>query len=238
MLPILVFRFSPGDDPGHFGEWLTAQGRPWRLVSLHDGAEVPVDASGLAGIGMMGGPMSVNDALPWNAPMQSLIRDAVARKVPVIGHCLGGQLMAKALGGSVVRAATPEIGWVDVEVTDAPGAQAWFGAARKFTTFEWHYEVYTLPPGATRVLTNRFNTEQAYVVDDRHIGFQCHVEMTAELARSWVHLSGDELPDRSTASTQARRDLLDGIEERAAALNRVADAVYTRWARNLVDTGA
>lgn len=234
MPPILVFRFSPGDDPGHFGAWLAAQGHRWELVSLHDGASVPVDARGIAGIGMMGGPMSANDPLPWNAPMQALIRDAVARKVPVIGHCLGGQLMAKALGGSVGPASMPEIGWIDVEVADDPQAREWFGATRRFTTFEWHYEAYTLPPGAVRVLGNRFNREQAYVVDGTHIGFQCHVEMTAELARSWVRLSGDELPDHSTASTQAREDLLESIETRAASLNRVAETVYTRWAKNLV----
>ena len=233
MAPILVFRFSPGDDPGHFGAWLDAQGLAWHLVSLHDGEPVPVDATGVAGIGMMGGPMSVNDPLPWIAPLESLIRDAIAREVPVIGHCLGGQLMAKALGAKVGRAQTAEIGWIDVEVPQTEEAREWFGSTRTFTTFEWHYETFALPPGATRVLTNRFNTEQAYVVDGRHIGFQCHIEMTAELARSWVRMSGDELPAESTVSMHNRRELLEGIEARAAALNRVADTVYARWARNL-----
>jgi GMP synthase-like glutamine amidotransferase len=233
MLPVAVFRFSPGDEPGRFAQWLDARGRPWRLFALHDGEPVPDDPRAFAGIGMMGGPMSVNDMLPWNAPMQALLRRAVAERVPVIGHCLGGQLLAKALGAEVGRARTAEIGWVDVDVVDQATADEWFGGRRRFTTFEWHYEAFALPAGARRVLTNAFNDNQAYVIDGRHIGFQGHVEMTAEIARSWIALSSDELPAASTPSTQTAADILDRLEVRVAALNEVADAVYARWAAGL-----
>ena len=101
MKPVAIFRFSPGDEPGRFAQWLDANARPWKLIALHAGEPVPADATEFAGIGMMGGPMSVNDSLPWVAPMESLLRDAVNRGVPVIGHCLGGQMLAKALGASV-----------------------------------------------------------------------------------------------------------------------------------------
>ena len=164
MRPVAIFRFSPGDEPGRFAHWLDAHARPWRLVSLHDGEPVPEDARAFAGIGMMGGPMSVNDMLPWIGPMERLIREAVDARVPVIGHCLGGQLLAKSLGATVGRARTTEIGWIDVDVVDSPAAREWFGGRGRFTMFEWHYEAFTLPPGAVRVLTNAFNENQAYVV--------------------------------------------------------------------------
>ena len=109
MKPVAIFRFSPGDEPGRFAQWLDAQQRPWKLIALHADDAVPVRAADFAGIGMMGGPMSVNDPLPWIGPMQTLIRDAVGRGVPVIGHCLGGQLLAKSLGATVDRARTTEI---------------------------------------------------------------------------------------------------------------------------------
>jgi len=233
MKPVAIFRFSPGDEPGRFAEWLDANAHPWKLIALHEGAPVPDDASALAGIGMMGGPMSVNDSLPWVAPMEALLRDAVDRGVPVIGHCLGGQLLAKSLGATVGVAKTTEIGWIDVEATDAAVADEWFGGHARFTTFEWHYEAFTMPPGATRVLTNAFNDNQGYVIDGRHVGFQGHVEMTAEIARSWTTLSADELPERPTASTQTKSEILRNLEIRVRALNAVADAVYSRWARNL-----
>ena len=234
MLPVAIFRFSPGDEPGRFADWLDANGRPWRLIALHADEPVPTDATQFSGIGMMGGPMSVNDALPWIAPMEALLRQAVDRGVPVVGHCLGGQLLAKALGAQVGRSRNTEIGWIDVEATDASIAREWFGGHERFTTFEWHYESFALPPRAMRVLTNRFNENQAYVVDDRHIGFQGHIEMTAEIARSWVALSSDELPAQPTASTQPAAQILRDLETRVASLNMIADAVYTRWAKHLL----
>lgn len=233
MRPVAIFRFSPGDEPGRFAHWLDANSMPWRLVALHEGEAVPQEARALAGIGMMGGPMSVNDALPWVAPMEALLRDAVDAGVPVIGHCLGGQLLAKALGANVARARTTEIGWIDVEATDAEAAREWFGGRASFTTFEWHYEAFDLPPGGRRVLTNAFNENQAYVIDERHIGFQGHVEMTAAIARSWIANSPEELPVVSTASMQSAADILANLDARVAALNAVADAIYARWARGL-----
>ncbi|HVF64929.1 MAG TPA: type 1 glutamine amidotransferase [Casimicrobiaceae bacterium] len=233
MKPIAVFRFSPGDEPGRLGEWLDANGRPWKLVSLHDGEPVPERATSFAGIGMMGGPMSVNDALPWVAPMEALVRDAVDNDVPVIGHCLGGQLMAKALGAKVSKASNTEIGWIDVDVERTPEAREWFGGRDGFKTFEWHYEDFTLPPRATRVLTNRFNENQAYVVDGRHIGFQGHPEMTTAIARDWIRLSGGDLPAESTDATQNARDILANLERNVSRLNAVADDVYRRWSVNL-----
>ena len=235
MKPVAIFRFSPGDEPGRFAQWLDANARPWKLIALHADEPVPEDPTEFAGIGMMGGPMSVNDALPWVAPMESLLRGAVERRVPVIGHCLGGQLLAKALGGRVARATTTEIGWMEVDVSDPAAAIEWFGGHARFTTFEWHYEAFTLPPGARRVLTNAFNENQGYVIDGRHAGFQGHIEMTAEIARSWIALSSDELPLHATASTQPAAEILDNLEARVAALNAVADAVYARWAENLAD---
>lgn len=75
----------------------------------------------------MGGPMSVNDDLPWIDPELTLIRQAVANDIPVLGHCLGGQLISKALGGVVGKNPVKEIGWGEVSVADNPVAREWFG---------------------------------------------------------------------------------------------------------------
>jgi GMP synthase-like glutamine amidotransferase len=231
MRPVLIFRFSAGDEPGRFAEWLDAAGRPWQLVALEQGASVPADLERFAGIGMMGGPMSVNDALPWVAPVEALLRKAVDAGVPVIGHCLGGQLLAKALGARVARVHAPEIGWIPVEV--CAGADDWFGGRTSFTAFEWHYEGFELPPGAQRVLTNASHANQAFVVADRHIGFQGHIEMTCDIVRHWVAGAASELPARATATTQTATEILRDLEQRVAALNAVADGVYARWSQRL-----
>src|SRR6478752_5314018 len=127
MQPIAVFRFSSTEGPAHFAEWLDARGRPWTLVAIDRGDPLPEDPRAFAGIGMMGGPMSVNDQLPWIAPLNAFVRRAVDAGVPVIGHCLGGQLLAQSLGARVTRTPTPEIGWIDVESTDAAARDDWFG---------------------------------------------------------------------------------------------------------------
>jgi GMP synthase-like glutamine amidotransferase len=151
--------------------------------------------------------------------------------VPVIGHCLGGQLLAKSLGAKVVRTATPEIGWGEVDVIDA-AANPWFGRRDRFRTFQWHYDTFGLPQGAARVLTNAFNPEQAFTLG-RHVGFQCHIEMTRPMVESWCASGGDELPPQSTGAIQSKTDILEDVDARLAALSCVADDVYAHWTRGL-----
>jgi GMP synthase-like glutamine amidotransferase len=231
MRPVAIIRFSPTEGPGHFGEWLERHGIQRRVIALDQGDAVPADPRAFAGIGMMGGPMSANDPLAWNAPLLALLRQAVADDIPVIGHCLGGQLFAKALGARVSPTAKPEIGWGEVEVSDDATA-AWFGGRDRFTTFQWHYDVFELPPGTTRVLTNVFNPQQAYAFG-KHIGFQCHIEMTREMVETWCRSGAGELPVNSKGATQSRDDIFRDLDPRLAALSQVADDVYARWATGL-----
>jgi len=231
MKPVAIFRFSPTEGPGHFAEWLGAHGIRWHLIALDREESVPDDPRSFSGIGMMGGPMSANDDRSWNEPLIGMLRDAVVADVPVIGHCLGGQVLAKALGAHVRRTATPEIGWGEVKVSD-PAGDTLFGHRERFRTFQWHNEVFGLPRGATRVLTNHFNPEQAYVFG-KHIGFQCHIEMTREMVETWCRSGADELPAQSSGATQSRADIFEDLDERLAELSRVADDVYAQWAQGL-----
>src|SRR5215471_17613303 len=111
MRPVAIFRHYVTEGPGYFATYLERSGLPWELVKLDEGRTVPTTPDAFSGLVFMGGPMSVNDDLPWIPPVLNLIRSAVARGVPVLGHCLGGQLMSKALGGEVTRAPVKEIGW-------------------------------------------------------------------------------------------------------------------------------
>ena len=233
MRPIAIFRFSPTEGPAYFAEWLDREGLRWQLIAVDEGAAIPQDPRAFAGIGLMGGPMSVTDALAWIDPLSRLLRDAIATQVPVIGHCLGGQLLAQALGARVQRTDVPEIGWIDVEITDAAAQRAWFGGAAAFTPFQWHYDVFALPSGATRVLTNGFNPNQGYVIDDRHIGFQCHIEMTHDLVETWCRTGADEITAPGSPPRQSRDDILRDLTQRLAALHAVTDRVYARWTQGL-----
>lgn len=181
-----------------------------------------------AGLVFMGGPMSVNDDLPWIAPTLDLIRQAVAADIPVLGHCLGGQLIAKALGGEVGRNPVKEIGWGRVEVADSPEARQWFGDIREFQAFHWHGETFSLPPGASCILSSAHCANQAYVLG-KHLGMQCHVEMTEDMIRAWCVVGADEIAASDSPAVQTPAAILAHSTDSLPALNRTAEQLYHRW---------
>jgi GMP synthase-like glutamine amidotransferase len=232
--PVLIFRHAAHEGPGYFTEFTARRGIPCRLVRIDAGEPVPTSLAGVAGLVFMGGPMSVNDRLPWIAPVLALIRQAVAQDVPVLGHCLGGQLMTKALGGRVTRNRVKEIGWLPVQRIESPQARAWMnGLAPQFEVFHWHGETFSdLPDGATPILKSRDCRHQAFVLGDKHLAFQCHVEMTPALVRSWARAGSAEIAD-SSATVQSERRMRVNLVTRAHRLNRVADVFYARWVEGL-----
>ena len=235
MKPVAIFRHLEAEGPGYFATYLTRRDVPWRLVRVDEGEAVPRDPAEFSGLVFMGGPMSANDELPWIKEELALIRAAVAREVPVLGHCLGGQFMAKALGGEVTRNAVKEIGWGRVEVLRGEVSARWFGdEVTSFESFHWHGETFSIPPGATRLLGSPHCENQAFALGP-HLALQCHVEMTAELIRAWCAAWGKEVESlaRRVSSVQTPAQMTEFAEERTRALNAVADRVYDRWVAGL-----
>jgi len=233
MKPIAVFRHYVTEGPGYFATYLDRHRLPWTMVKVDEGQPIPPRADAFSGLVFMGGPMSVNDDLPWLPPALALIREAVARDVPVLGHCLGGQLMSKALGGRVSRNPVREIGWGEVRVEDQAAAQEWFGtAAHPFLTFHWHGETFSVPEDATRVLSSPWCENQAFVLGP-HLGLQCHIEMTEELLRTWCGAGAREIAAHCGPSVQSVDAILEELETRLSQLHAVADRVYGKWVQRL-----
>jgi len=232
MRPIAIFRHSPTEGPGYFASYLDERGVPWRLVDAAGGEAIPADPRAFAGLTFMGGPMSVNDDLAWIGPELALIRRAVDAGVPCLGHCLGGQLMSKALGGTVTRNPVKEIGWGMVEAVAGPEAERWLGDLRRFLAFHWHGETFSIPTGAARILGNAYCANQAFVLG-RHLGMQTHVEMTPDMIRAWYADAGDELAPHAGPSVQLAAAATERLDERVRALNAVAARLYDRWVEGL-----
>jgi GMP synthase-like glutamine amidotransferase len=232
MKPIVIFRHTAIEGPGHLGTFLDARGLPWVLVAIDAGEPLPASAHEFSGLVFMGGPMSVNDDLPWIASSLSLIREAVAAGIPVLGHCLGGQLMAKALGGSVMRNPIKEIGWGQVNAVNAPEAQNWLSPIQSFDAFHWHGETFSLPPGATCILTNAHCAHQAFAIGP-HLGMQCHVEMTDAMIRAWCEAGADEIATSDSPAVQTPAAMQALNASLLPRLNTVAETLYTRWISNL-----
>jgi GMP synthase-like glutamine amidotransferase len=231
--PVAIFRASPTEGPGYFATYLERRSIAWQLVPLDGGARVPRDARRYCGLVFMGGPMSVNDALPWIAPALELVRDAVRKDVPLLGHCLGGQLIAKALGGTVRANPVKEIGWGEVRVAENEVAREWLGDLQDFLSFHWHGETFAIPPGATRVMENAHCANQGFALG-RHFAMQCHVEMTEELVRSWLASGAEEIAaSRSSPAVQEPDEIARDLPARLAALHEVATRIYDRWVEGL-----
>lgn len=227
MKPVAIFRHALAEGPGYLAGFLDARQIPWQLIAIDAGDAVPLSAEAFSGLVFMGGPMSVNDDLPWIAPVLALIREAVAKDIPVLGHCLGGQLMSKALGGAVTRNSVKEIGWGEVMVADNDTARGWFGDIRRFAAFHWHGETFSLPAGAVRILSSRYCENQAFALGP-HLGMQCHVEMTEAMIRLWNRQWADESA-KASESVQTPEQMYEGLEEHIAAMRRAADRLYTKW---------
>jgi GMP synthase-like glutamine amidotransferase len=152
--------------------------------------------------------------------------------IPVIGHCLGGQLMARAFGGTVGRNPVKEIGWGTVEATpDAAATDGW-GHTARFEAFHWHGETFTIPPGATRILGKAPIAPTRPSSAARTWAMQCHVEMTPTMIRLWCRQwAAEGVP--ASASVQTPEQMEEGIGARIAAMRAVADRLYARWARGL-----
>jgi len=229
MKPVAIVRHYRTEGPGYCAICLERAGVPWQLVRIDAGDPLPGDVTAMSGLVFMGGPMSVNDALPWIGPACALIREAVAHEVPVLGHCLGGQLMAKALGAEVTRAETKEIGWGEVDVLPGKEAERWFGEGlRRFTAFHWHGEQFGLPPGATRVARSALGPNQAFALG-KHFAMQCHVEMTAELIEAWCHAGADEIAASPGPGVQSAEEIERTLSVRLAGLHAAADRIYSCW---------
>jgi GMP synthase-like glutamine amidotransferase len=235
MKPVAIFRHAPTEGPGYFATYLSRHGIPWQVVKIDEGEQVPGGPGAFSGMAFMGGPMSVNDDLPWIPAVLALIRAAAATGLPVIGHCLGGQLMAKALGGAVTRNPVKEIGWGRVDALGNAEAHRWFTAAlRSFDSFHWHGETFSIPPGAERIASSRYCENQAFALG-RLLGMQFHVEMTPELIRAWCQDWEKEVQSLAARlpSVQTPAEMTAAVEDRARALNAVADRIYDEWIKGL-----
>jgi len=233
MKPVAIFRHALTEGPGYFAGFLDERAIPWRLIRIDANEAVPDNVNDYSGLVFMGGPMSVNDDLPWIPQVQALIRQAVGRDLPVLGHCLGGQLMSRALGGTVVRNRYKEIGWGRVNVADNDTARSWFGSVGAFDAFHWHGETFNLPTGAALLLSGEHCTNQAFALG-KHLALQCHIEMTGEMIASWCDVGADELAaSASSPAVQSAEVMQAQMAEKLPRLHEVARRLYERWISGL-----
>jgi GMP synthase-like glutamine amidotransferase len=227
--PIRCFRHEDWIQPGRIGEYLDARAIPWELVAIDRGESIPQDVDDVSALVFLGGTMSVNDGHTWLAEEMRLIRTAAARNLPMLGHCLGSQLIAKALGGTVAPMATKEIGWHRVRRLDNPVARDWLGTVpENFELLIWHHDAFTLPPGAAPLYSSEHCAEQSYAIGNT-VATVAHPEVTSGMLQEWLRIYGYDIQANST-SVQSIEQIQERLSERCDAMHRVfTDRLYDVW---------
>ncbi len=219
----IAFRHVPFEGAGHIESILAARGIGLEYADLYvPGASSP-DISDAAGLVILGGPMSVNDSLPWLREEERLIGQAIARNQPVLGICLGAQLIAKSLGAKVYRNREKEIGWFDIHFTADGLADPLFGGLpASETVFHWHGETFDLPSGALLLASSKACRRQGYRVGERVYGLQFHLEVTPEMIADWC------THDENCGDVRELGAPLDPARNQMR-LTELANYVFGRW---------
>lgn len=219
---VQVLQHVPFEGPGSIADWLAARRTDMGCTRLFAGDPLP-RADEIDALIAMGGPMSVNDedALAWLRPEKQLVRDAVARGIPVLGVCLGAQLIVSALGARVYAGAEREIGWFPVN--GVPDAAPGFRFPPEFLAFHWHGETFDLPAGAVRLARSAACANQAFRVGRRVIGLQFHLETTPAAAEALIESCRNELVPGPYVQTEP--ELRAAPAARYGAINELMERV-------------
>ncbi len=226
----VVFQNIPHEGLGTVADAAARAGWRLDLRNLNRGDPVPDAPRDTDAVIVMGGPMNVNDMheFPFLDVECRFLREALQHQVPLLGFCLGSQLIAKAAGSVVTPAPRKEIGWYDVELTPAAMHDALFqGCPPRLGVFHWHGDTFDLPPGATLLCTHDVVPHQAFRLGLSTYAFQFHIEMTAAMIEDWIARNGEELAGvRSYIDPAA---ILAAIPSRLPAMQAVAATVFDRW---------
>lgn len=241
-----VFQHVACEDLGSFAEVLERRHYQPIYTRFFAGDPVPQDWETGAALVVLGGPMSANDedSLPYLQSEKRILRQAIRNEHPVLGICLGSQLLAAAGGARVFQGARPEIGWAPISLT-LEGRQDPLlrELAALPSAFHWHGETFDLPPGATRLAFSGLTMNQAFRLGTNAYGLQFHVEVDARMIQAWVKEYPNDLgvDARGTIeriavdSAQYVKALRSGAAE---LLGRFLDLVERRAGRSTAAPGA
>lgn len=236
MARVLVIQHVAHEGLGIIGPALFRAGIEVEFLKIYDNAVIPRTIDGYSALIVLGGPMGVyeTDVYPFIEKEVRLISSALRMRLPILGVCLGAQLLAKAAGAKVYKGSAKEIGWYDVELTEEGSDDMLFlGMPYRFNVFQWHGDTFDVPRGGVRLASSGLFPNQVIKVGANAYGFQFHLEVTEEMVKEWIAVNRDELnalkgkidPDAIVRETPAR--IVD--------LHRYGTGVVARFLRLIRD---
>ena len=193
---VLIVQQAAHEGPGIFGPLLKESNFAADFCHPYQGEPVPDSVDGYGALIVLGGPMGLDEQerYPFLGQEVSLIQKTIAGEVPVLGICLGAQLIARAAGATLSRGQEKEIGWYPLRLTDAGRDDPLLaGMEDEFTVFQWHGDTFDIPDGADNLATSPLFPHQAIRVGKHVYGLQFHLEITEEMVGEWLKLNRKEL---------------------------------------------
>jgi GMP synthase-like glutamine amidotransferase len=192
--PVLIVQHAPHEHPAAVRRALESQGIQTLWIHPYRGEPYP-DPSEIRGMISLGGPMGANDSdlYPWIRTECELMRQCVAARKPIVGICLGGQMLARAMGAKVEKNRKSEIGWFKIQVNSAGLRDPILGSAGASpTVYHWHNDTFHLPKGAELLASSEITDRQAFRIEEFAYGFQFHPEADHQLVHEWLAIEGVE----------------------------------------------
>ena len=229
MSDFLVLQHIDCEDLGTIEQAMIHRGISYRYVRLFDGDPLPEDIKNYSGLIILGGPMNVyeEDVYPYLKDEDILIKEAVKRRIPVLGICLGGQLIAKATGAKVNKGAKKEIGWYDLLLTPGGKADKVFkNSPERLTVFQWHGDTFDIPSDATHLAGSVLFPNQAFRIGDNIYGLQFHLEVTQKMISRWINEYKDELSSLDYIDPEK---IIKDTDKYIKTLSQHAELFYNRF---------
>ena len=229
MSDFLVLQHIDCEDLGTIEQAMIHRGISYRYVRLFDGDPLPEDIKNYSGLIILGGPMNVyeEDVYPYLKGEDILIKEAVKRRIPVLGICLGGQLIAKATGAKVNKGTKKEIGWYDLLLTPGGKADKVFkNFPERLTVFQWHGDTFDIPSDATHLAGSVLFPNQAFRIGDNIYGLQFHLEVTQKMISRWINEYKDELSSLDYIDPEK---IIKDTDKYIKTLSQHAELFYNRF---------
>lgn len=232
--PLLILQHYWCETPGVFLHVLKQREIATVTVCGANGDIYPADLSQYSGVIAMGGPMGVyeEEQYPWLRQEDALLKVAIQRDMPTLGVCLGSQLVAKAVGAEVKPGGRKEIGWYDITLSaEATRDPLWQSFSQTFEVFEWHGDIFSLPPGAVSLASSALYPHQAFRIGQRVYAVLFHLEVTAEMIQTWLQAFAAELATVQSYIDQAAIE--ENLTTRATRMNVLAREFIARFCQLL-----